>query len=218
VRIETRHIEDWVIKTRRPDGEGPFPVILMLHGWTGNEKAMWVFAGRMPMDALLLAPRAPYPSPLGGYSWHAQQHQVWPWVDDFNPALEALFQMLSGRHFPEADFSSMVLVGFSQGAAMAYALALQHPKRVRALVGLSGFMPDGAEALARYRPLDGAPVFTAHGSTDRLVSVERARQSVRILEEAGAEVVYCEDDVGHKLGAGCFKGMEKFIRSHYVAK
>lgn len=218
MKIETRHIDDWVVKVRRPDGEGAFPVILMLHGWTGDEQAMWVFAGRMPADALLVAPRALYPSPLGGYSWHADQHKSWPWVDDFNPALEALFQALDGNNFPEADFSDMVLVGFSQGAALAYALALQHPRRVRALVGLSGFMPDGAEALARYRPLEGKPVFTAHGSQDRLVAVEKARHAVGILEEAGASVTYCEEDVGHKLGAGCFKGMEKFIRSHYVSK
>jgi phospholipase/carboxylesterase len=207
-----------VIKVRRPEGSGPFPIILMLHGWTGDERAMWVFTGRMPSDALLLAPRAPYPSPLGGYSWHAQQHKVWPWVDDFNPALEALLPVLNAKNFPEADFSEMAMVGFSQGAAMGYAMALQHPNRVRAMAGLSGFMPEGAEALARYRPLEGMAVFTAHGSQDRLVAVEMARQAVRILEEAGAHVTYCEDDVGHKLGAGCFKGMEKFIRSHYVSK
>lgn len=218
MKIETRKFEDWVFKERRPDREGPSPVILMLHGWTGDEQAMWVFANRMPPDALLLAPRAPYPSPLGGYSWHAHQHKVWPWVDDFNPAIEALFQALEGGHFPEADTSRLALVGFSQGAALAYALALQHPQRVRALAGLSGFMPEGAEALARYRPLEGMPVFTAHGSQDRLVPVERARAAVRILQEAGARVTYCEDDVGHKLGAGCFKGLENFLRSYYVSK
>ncbi len=217
-KIERRQIDDWIFQVRYPDGAGPSPVVLMLHGWTGDEQSMWVFAGRMPSQAVLLAPRAPYTSPLGGYSWHANQHKVWPWVDDFNPALESLFQVLTAQNFPEADLSRLTLAGFSQGAACAYALALQHPRRVQAVVGLSGFMPDGAAAFARNKPLEGMPVFLAHGVQDRLVAVGKARQAVQILEDAGARVTYCEDDVGHKLGSSCFKGMETFLRSNYVSK
>ena len=57
--IETLQIGDWHLKVRRPLGEGPFPVIGMLHGWTGDEDLMWVFARRLPPNALLIAPRWP---------------------------------------------------------------------------------------------------------------------------------------------------------------
>jgi hypothetical protein len=35
---------------------------------------------------------------------------------------------------------------------------------------------------------------------------------VALLEKAGATVTYCEEDVGHKLSAGCFRGLESYFR------
>jgi hypothetical protein len=46
--------------------------------------------------------------------------------------------------------------------------------------------------------------YLAHGTQDKLVPVDVARRSVEQLEQAGANVAYCENDVGHKLGADCF--------------
>jgi predicted esterase len=93
-------------------------------------------------------------------------------------------------------------------------MALLFPHRLCKIVGLSGFLPEGAEALARNRPLQGKLVFVAHGRQDHLVSITRARESVDMLEQAGAQVSYCEDDVGHKLSLSCFKGLEAFLAVH----
>jgi len=41
----------------------------------------------------------------------------------------------------------------------------------------------------------------AHGTQDQLVPIDRARTSIELLEQAGAQVTYCEDEVGHKLSA-----------------
>jgi phospholipase/carboxylesterase len=161
-----------------------------------------------------VAPRGLYPVPGGGYGWHAHKPGAWPWLDDFQPAIDGLFGLLTPENFPEADLSSFSLAGFSQGAAISSAIALQHPRRVDLLAGLSGFLPQGAEALARNRPLNEKPVFIAHGSQDELVPVWRARQAVEVLEAAGAKVSYCEDDVGHKLSASCFRGLEEFFSKH----
>ncbi len=175
---------------------------------------MWVFSPRMPKDAFLIAPRGLYRSPLGGFGWHSDLEYAIPWVDDFRSAVDALQEILTPACFPTADFSNLSVVGFSQGAALAYSMALLFPQRVRTVAGLSGFMPDGAEALARNRPLQGKPVFVAHGRQDDLVPVTRARQTVDLLEQAGAQVSYCEDDVGHKLSLSCFRGLEAFLAAH----
>lgn len=209
--IETRQIGEWIVKQRKPAGEGPFPVIGMLHGWTGDEDSMWVFASRLPNNAFLIAPRGLYPSPLGGYAWHTQRSSLWPQIDDFAPAVAALLELFTPEHFPGGDFSQLRLVGFSQGAAMTFALGFQHPARVQALAGLSGFLPEGCAELAVGQPLLDKPVFLAHGTQDELVPVEKARLAVTILERAGATVNYCEHDVGHKLNAACFRSMEIFF-------
>jgi len=209
--VSILEIGNWQIRWRKPDGEGPFPVILLLHGWTGDENVMWIFTARLPAGALLLAPRAPYPTPLGGFGWHPYKAKAWPWVDDFRPAIQALFALIGQDNFPAADFSRLHLMGFSQGAALAYTFLLLHPDRISSVASLSGFLPDGAEHLTIHHALQGKPVFIAHGSSDDLVPVDRARKAVDLFQKAGATVTYCEDEVGHKLSANCFHGLESFF-------
>ena len=204
----------FVIKMRRPEGEPPFPVMLMLHGWTGDENSMWIFAGRLPEDALLIAPRGIYPSPLGGYSWQDAENRRWPKLQDFDPALEALLALLRPQNFPEADFADLRAVGFSQGAALTYALALLHPDKLVSFGGMSGFLPGEVDAVIAQRPLAGKHAFVTHGTQDEMVDVQRAREAVEKLEQAGAQVTYCEDDVGHKLSLTCFKGLEAFFERY----
>lgn len=95
-----------------------------------------------------------------------------------------------------------------RGAAQGFLLT--QPERITSVAGLSGFLPEDSQVIAQRQPIIGKRLFLAHGTQDRLVPVERARQAVDILETAGAQVVYCEDDVGHKLSASCFRGLEAF--------
>jgi phospholipase/carboxylesterase len=205
-------INDWVIRMQRPEGNGPFGVWLMLHGWTGDENSMWIFAPSLPKQAIKLAPRGLFTTQEKGYSWHAAISKPWPWMDDFQPAVNALLELVSGKNFPDGDFSQLHLIGFSQGAALAYAMAIMYPERITSLVGLSGFIPDGASAWLRQGRLTGLPVFIAHGTEDELVPVERARGSVELLKNYGAKVTYCEDRVGHKLSANCLRGLGAFYQ------
>lgn len=206
-------IDDWVLRMRTPGGSAPYPVMLMLHGWTGDEDAMWVFESRLPKDHLFIAPRGLYSTPWGGYGWQEDTTKVWPWVKDLKPSIEALLHLLTSENFPNADFNRLSLVGFSQGAALSYTFALLYPERINAVAGLSGFLPDGVMPIIRHHPLNNIPIFVTHGTKDELVPIERARNCVKLLDEAGADVTYCEDDVGHKLSADCFQGLENFFAS-----
>ena len=69
MNAEMRQLDGWVLRQRTPEGPGPHPLMLLLHGWTGDENAMWIFANRLPKNVLLVAPRGIYPTALGGYSW-----------------------------------------------------------------------------------------------------------------------------------------------------
>ncbi|MGE5124555.1 MAG: alpha/beta hydrolase [Acidobacteriaceae bacterium] len=206
-------LDGWVMRVRQPIGEGFFPVILMLHGWTGDENSMWVFAARLPRNAILVAPRGLYPAQgMPGYSWHPAIARPWPRLQDFQPAAEKIVELFSRRNFPSADTSRLHLLGFSQGSAFAYSITILHPGRVASLAGLSGFLPEGASQNLPGARLAALPVFIAHGIRDNHVPVDRARKSVQLLQQAGAQVTYCEDDVGHKLSARCFHGLEAFYQ------
>jgi phospholipase/carboxylesterase len=230
IKTELLTFNNWVFRVRVPSGEGPHPVLFLLHGWTGDEDVMWVFASRLPAHYLMIAPRGLFNSKLGGYGWYPDARRDWPSVDDFEKSIndilnfmdelkdEALrVQEVSGKKeeswqaLSQGDFSQISLVGFSQGAALSYVVSLMHPQRVKVVAGLAGFMPENAERLVEKRPLGGKDIFVTHGSRDDIVPVERARSAVDSLERAGARVTYCEEDVGHKLSAPCFNALKNFF-------
>jgi phospholipase/carboxylesterase len=211
--LNTLETDIWTIRYRLPKGPPPYSAIWLMHGWTGDEDSMWIFASRLPKEFLLLAPRGLYTTPLGGYGWHEMADQkTWPQIADFQPAIEELFKLMSlwPEQGPEADFSRFRIAGFSQGGALAYSIAILHPQKVISVAGLASFLPDGAASFLHPTHLRGMPVFVSHGTKDKLVPVARARQAVQQLDRSGAEVHYCESDVGHKLSADCFRGMEAF--------
>ena len=59
----------WVVRIQPPTKSGPHRVLLLLHGWTGDETVMWVFTRSLPTNYWILAPRGPVKTPLKGYGW-----------------------------------------------------------------------------------------------------------------------------------------------------
>jgi phospholipase/carboxylesterase len=209
----TETISDLIVRLRIPNEDGKFPVLLLLHGWTGDENSMWIFESRLPQDSIIIAPRGIYPSSLGGYGWQKSDGDRWPDMNDFTPAVNSIVELISDEELVQADSSRLYLVGFSQGAALAYAIAIKFPERVSAIAALSGFLPNNVESTIENTNLNGLPIYITHGSQDDLVPVDKARFAVETLTQAGAKVSYCEEEVGHKLSATCFNGMESFFNS-----
>ncbi len=208
------HINEWTLRVSIPDTPGPHQVMLLLHGWTGDENVMWVFARKLLPTYLVVAPRAPYPTSRGGYGWQPTLADSWPTVEDLRPAVDSLLTLLEALatdvRTASGNFHTVDVMGFSQGAAVAATWALTHPQRVRALALLAGFLPDGADDLTLSQPLAGKFAFVAHGTRDAMVPVTRAHQSVALLQQAGARVTYCEDETGHKLSASCARALWEF--------
>lgn len=212
--IETKllNLGEWTVRVRVPNNPGNHPVMLLLHGWLGNEDVTWIFAKRLPENCLLVAPRGIYPATREDqFSWIQNTTQELSKLEDFKPAVESLIDLLALRPgAPNQNFDQVDILGFSQGAALGYAFATSYPDRVRTIAGLAGFVPEGIDLFVPEKPFNGKNFFVAHGSRDQIVPVTRTRKDIKILEDAGANVIYCEDDVGHKLSANCFRSLEKF--------
>ncbi len=205
--------QDWTLRVR-PASEGTPRLLLLLHGWTGDENSMWLFTRNLTTNYWIIAPRGPHAAEPSGYSWrpHLSGNHSWPGLDDLRPPAEALIRLVDDYAAEnKIDVSQFDVAGFSQGAAMTNTLALLYPGRIRRAAVLAGFVPAGVESVAAKRPLNGKPFFVAHGTLDEMVKVEYARQSIQMLEQAGANVTYCEDEVGHKVSASCMRALESFF-------
>lgn len=198
----------------RPAQEPPARLLILLHGLTGDENSMWVFARKLSPQYTILAPRALFPASEGGYSWREMKSGTWklPSFDDLRPAAESLLAFIDewstsvGMDAPQFD-----LIGFSQGAALSYVVAMLYPGRLRTLAALSGFLPDGAENILSESPLTGKAVFVSHGRQDDMIPMKLARKSVALLKESGVYVAYCESEGGHKVSKECLDEMQAFF-------
>ena len=213
--------QDWTLRIRESapheaQDESASRLLLLIHGLTGDENSMWVFAPDLPPHYWMVAPRAPHPSQMkqGGYSWLANPSKTEDrfHFEQLKPAAEDLLHLVDAySQSVGLESRTFDMLGFSQGAAMASLLAFLYPERVGRTGILAGFVPAGLDGLVASRPLRGKPFFVAHGTRDERVSIERARMSIEILEGAGAEITYCEDDVGHKVSLNCLRALRKFL-------
>jgi phospholipase/carboxylesterase len=205
--------QGWTLRVRHATIK-PARLLLLIHGWTGDENSMWVFARALPQDYWVLAPRAPHATRPSGYSWRVPppDRSEDSNLSDLLSSAEALIGLVDAYCKTQGNTCGIFdIIGFSQGAALASVLALLYPERVAKVGLLSGFVPRGAETLASLRPLEGARFYVAHGLEDELVSIEHARQSIELLKAAGATVTVCEDEVGHKVSARCMRGLKAFL-------
>lgn len=208
--------KDWTLRVRESTSASP-RLMLLIHGLTGDENSMWVFARNLSPEYWMVAPRAPYPSGMeqGGYSWRpsAGDAEDRSSLEQLRDSAETLIRLVDDYSASvQIDAKTFDVMGFSQGAAMCSSLAFLYPERIRKVGILAGFVPGGLEELVSQRPLEGKPFFVAHGTKDERVSIEHARASIEILEQAGAPVTYCEDDVGHKVSANCLRALKDFFK------
>jgi len=204
----------WTLRVR-PAESSTARLLVLIHGWTGDENSMWVFTRGLARDYWIIAPRGPHASDTTGYSWRPPKPAPdgRPSLEMLSPAAEALIQLIDGYSASvKLDARQFDLMGFSQGGAMVNVIGMLFPGRVRKMAVLAGFAPSGLEQLAAKQPLAGKDVFVAHGTEDQLVPVDRARAAITLLEGAGAQVTYCEDQVGHKLSGTCLRALERYLK------
>lgn len=190
-----------------PNNPGPHPTVVMIHGHLGNEEVMWIFRQTLPEEWLVVAPRAIVADGDGRYSWHPRQQDEWPALSEFDTAVAMLLRFIDS--LPElynANPNQIYLMGFSQGAAASFALAMREPERVKGIASLVGFMPLGVEEAIETARLADLPVFMAVGTEDERIPLEIARECGKAVRAAGAYLEYREYDTGHKLNG---EGMRK---------
>jgi phospholipase/carboxylesterase len=105
-----------------------------------------------------------------------------------------------------------VLMGFSQGCAMALLTGLRQPQRLAGLVALSGYLPLAASSAAERSPANAAtPVFMAHGRFDGVIPIARAIASRDTLLALGQPVEWHEYPVQHAVSAEEIADLNGFL-------
>ncbi len=191
---------------RRPAAGEAEGVLVVLHGRGADEHDLEPLVDAIDPERRLAAnlPRGPLALPPGGAHWYIVREVGFPDPPTFLPTFERLSAWVDAAA-DDAGVPSerLVLAGFSQGAVMSYSVGLAASReRPAAILAFSGFVPrvDGFTLDLEGRA--GLPVSIAHGALDPIIGVEFGRDARERLEQAGIDVAYREDPVGHTITPG----------------
>ncbi len=207
------------------DGVTPYPVVLALHGLGGNLESFSVVTHALKeAGAIVVVPNAPYAIAAAddviGYSW---------WIGAPNQEEEkaprTLVQsMAASRHHVEKVMEEVIgsyaidpkrtyVMGFSQGAFMAYSAGLSGKNIFSGVLVAGGWLPP----IITDRSLEASKkvkCFVAHGADDKPVPFEKAQEALTRLTEAGLNVSFRKYKAGHELNEKMLKDMADWIRKN----
>ena len=189
-----------------PAGDGPFPTLVVLHGWGASAHDLLGLAPLLHSgEALVLCPQGkthvPIAPGMDGYGWYPLSGGSEPDPIAVVAAADALRRFIDAAldTYP-IDPQRLVLLGFSQGGFMAYELALCDPGRFSGLIALSAWLPDKFAAATEPRPeYEKLPALVVHGTEDRSIPVERGQDSRDALLRLGVPTVYRDYEMGHEI-------------------
>jgi phospholipase/carboxylesterase len=181
-------------------GDGPLPLIVLLHGAGGDARSFLELFTRAAdrRGALLLAPQSI------GRTWNLKagrkgQAGFGADVGNLDRALAELFAEAP------VDPARVVLLGFSDGASYALSLGIPNSQLFRGVVALSpGFAVVNGEVDTRQR------LFIAHGRRDTILPFANTRDEIAAgLERAGFDLRTRWFSGGHEIDpAALDKGLD----------
>ena len=195
----------WRLSFRlRAAARAPERLLVLLHGADGDEQQFGPVAARIDAHTLVVLPRGH--RTLGGerIGWYRvalggeQPRTVVEEAEEATQRVAEFVGQLQARHGLPGERT--VLAGFSQGGALAAAVALTSPGLLAGFAVLGGrIVPELAPGFARSTQLHGLEALLVHNAEDPTLPVELARDADASLEQLGVRhrLQLCHG--GHRL-------------------
>jgi len=211
---ESRAAEDVVVRTQsmtaivklpeRFGGSKTYTMIVALHGSGGTAEGFAPAFSSFASESVVVAvPQGEFESPPGHYSWFYNTSDSSLWASYDTRSVGDLVELISeirGRY----RINRVVVLGFSQGATLAYMIGLLNPSLVSGVVAVSGYMPevDGFGSIVHSGDVADARsvrLYIARGSSDSYVPREAFVTQRDYFASRGYSVTSLEYDGNHYL-------------------
>lgn len=186
------------------------PLLVLLHGYASHEGDLFGLSPQLPLEPVIASVRAPIEE-NGGYAWFSRGTTMLaePTAESIDEASLALLAWLD-----TLGYTSVSLLGFSQGAVIALQLLRLAPARFRCAVALSGFVapsdhPGDAE-LARVKP----PVFWGRGTLDQVIPTIAIERTSTWIPAHSTPTIRIYEDLGHAVSPQELKDLNAFLRTN----
>jgi phospholipase/carboxylesterase len=189
------------------------PLLVMMHGYGTDESRMATLFDSLPPAFSCAALRGP--KVIG-------DHHGWFLLDyflthDFADVISSTNGVFDWIDAVKAQHSSVSLLGYSQGMAMASTLLRLRPAQFRAVVGLSGFVLDN-ELLAMSESFDSRPpFFWGRDRADPVINDAAIEHTEEWLQRNTQLTARTYPGMGHAISAAELVDVSAFLR-HYVLR
>ncbi|KAA2242778.1 esterase [Chitinophaga agrisoli] len=205
-------------KLREPLTDAANPgLLVLLHGVGGNEDNMFRLAASLPEDMIIVAARAPYTLKPDSYAWFGVQFSPEGSIINAEQAeksrtvLNLFVNQLTERF--QIDKTRVYLGGFSQGGIMSYSVGLTFAPKFAGIFCLSGRLLKEVRPMIKSGPeIRDLKVFIAHGTDDRVLSVNYAREAMAYLQELGIYPEYHEYQMPHSMEQQEIDDLNRWLR------
>jgi len=185
--------------------------LVLLHGW-GADAHDLVTVGKLLTEGLkdrfeIVSLSAPQPHPSGlGRQWYPLYPHEWEQVPKAVLDLERRLRNLCFKNIP---LNKTLLLGFSQGGAMALEVATRI--KFKGIFALSSYPhPD-------WNPhKDMPPIFLCHGNMDQVVPKEASQKSFDILSKNGIKSDLYFFEGGHEINNDLIDHCRGIIKQQFL--
>jgi len=182
--------------------------LIMLHGRGSDEYDLFGLKTYLDPRLDIYSLRAPNEYEWGGYTWFDMSEDG---AVDENSFLRSKNEILSFINSLKTD--GLILLGFSMGAIMSYALALTQPKLCNGILALSGFAPKQREKEYKLNELHDLHIFISHGINDPIIPISSARKTKELLSTSTAHVTYNEYAMAHQINDDCLRDIKGWMHN-----
>ena len=187
------------------------PLVVLLHGRGSHEQAVITLADQLPPGPAYVAVRAPI-AEGGGYAWFANRGIGRPVTGSLRSTMDWFAGWLDGVA-PQGR--TVILIGFSGGAAFAGGLLLDDPARFAGAAILYGTLPFDAGVPATPARLAGVPVVVAQGEQDVVIPRELLDRTWQyLLGESGADATGHRGPGGHGITPDALHAVAAWLSEH----
>jgi len=151
----------------------------------------------------------------GGFSWYDFESNPGAGIARSRKLLFSLLDQQRAEGWPTEQTT---IFGFSQGCLMAWELGFRYPHRFAGIVGASGYVHNGQQALLELSPLARQQRFLiTHGTQDPLIPFPAVREGVKWLKAAGLNIEWWEFIKPHTIaGEEELQVIREFVRRGYT--
>ena len=207
-------------KERKSSLSNNIPLILMLHGFGSDENDLFSFANELPEKYHIVSLKAPYKLEPYGNAWYAinfdNDKGKWNNIPQAKSSIELVVNFIKSFITEKnIDQKNVTLLGFSQGTILSYAIALNYPKLIKNIIGLSGYL-DHDMIINPLTPdqLEHINCFASHGQQDQVIPLSWAKESYEFMLSKGLNIDFKSYPVGHGVAPQNFYDLRKWLSSH----